>query len=334
MAIREGKYPFKAFLGGNRNFFQSYGHAEMYEEIFSELDLIVQIGLFMDMTTSYADIVLPDATAFERSELMTDPSNQYVYITEPVEPLFESRPNYDIMAEIANRVGLGEHFTQTPEEWMQVMLDSGDPSVEGITLEQLKKEGAVRANVPYGMGVSYADKQFRTPSGRIEFYNDMLVPFGEELPIHKESLENPRTSPLAQKYPLSLMTKRRRQFMQTNFTNVQWLREMRPEPMLDINPVDATKRGIKDGDVVRTFNDRGECRLKARLTQEVPPGLVNIDHGWWPEDFIGGHYNHLTSRLDDPRGVNPALLLPVIQSDFAASNHSLIYDVLVEAEKA
>jgi molybdopterin-containing oxidoreductase family molybdopterin binding subunit len=183
------------------------------------------------------------------------------------------------------------------------------------------------------MEVGYADKKFRTASGRIEFYNEMLIPMGEELPIHKENLESPRTSPLASKYPLSYMTKRKRTFMQTNFSNVDWLRKIEPEPMLDINPVDAAKRSITDGDVVRVYNDRGECHVKARLTQAMPPGLVNIDHGWWPEHFIKGHYNYLTWPIDDRRTVNPALVLPIILQDFAAANHTLIYDVLVEVEK-
>jgi anaerobic selenocysteine-containing dehydrogenase len=333
IAVREGKYPVKAFLGGYRNFMQAYGNARNYKEIFSKLDFIAQIGLFLDMTTSYADVVLPDATVYERADLMTDPYGQYVYLTQPIEPLYESKPNYEIYAEIAKRVGLGEHFTKTPEEWMEVMLQSDNPAMQEITLERLKREGAVAPNVPFKMEVSYADKKFRTASGRIEFYNEMLIPFGEELPVHKENLESPRTSPLAAKYPLSYMTKRKRHFMQTNFSNVDWVRKIEPEPMLDINPVDAAQRGITGGDVVRVYNDRGECYVKARLTQAMPPGLVNIDHGWWPEHFIQGHYNYLTWPIDDPRTVNPVLVLPIIQKDFAAANHTLIYDVLVEVEK-
>lgn len=333
IAIREGKYPFKAFLGGYRNFMQAYGNAKNYRETFSKLDFIAQIGLFLDMTTSYADIVLPDATVFERADLMSDPYSQYVYLTQPIKPLYECKPNYEIFAEIAKRVGLGEHFTKTPEEWMQVMLQSDAPGMKDITLERLKKEGAAAPNVPFRMVVSYADRKFNTPSGRIEFYNELLIPFGEELPIHKENLESPRTSPNAAKYPLSYMTKRKRNFMQTIFPNVDWLRKLEPEPKLDINPVDAAKRGIMDGDVVRVYNDRGECVVKARLTQAVPPGLVNIDHGWWEEHFIKGHYNYLTWPIDDSRTINPVLVLPIILADFAAAQHTLIYDVLVEVEK-
>ena len=286
------------------------------------------------MTTSYADIVLPDATVYERADLMAEPANLYLYLTEPVAPLWEARPSYDIFADLARRVGLGEHFTKTPDEWMQVMLQSADPSVQGITLERLKREKVVRANTPDEIEVSYADKRFRTPSGRIEFYQEQLIPLGEELPLHKESLESPRSSSLSQRYPLSLMTKRKRHFMQTNLSNVAWIREIVPEPTLDINPVDAADRGVKEGDVVRVFNDRGECKVKARLTQEVPPGLVNIDHGWWPQHFIEGHYNYLTHAIDDPKTINPALVTPWIVDDFAAASHTMIYDVLVEVAKA
>jgi anaerobic selenocysteine-containing dehydrogenase len=84
---------------------------------------------------------------------------------------------------------------------------------------------------------------------------------------------------------------------------------------------------------VRVFNDRGEAICKCRFTQAVPPGLVNIDHGWWPADFVRGHYNYPTWGIDDPKTINPALVTDLVVKDRAAANHTMIYDVLVEVEK-
>ncbi len=332
-AIRDGKYVVKGYLGGYRNMFQAYGNYANYKAIFDKFDFVCQIGVFMDMTTSYADIVLPDATSLERADITPDAYGLFVFYTDPIKPLYETKTNTEIYTEIAKRVGMGDQFNQTTDQWLQMLLSGDNPTLKGITWDKLKQQGYVRANVPLEYEVAYEDKKFPTPSGRIELYQEVLIPMGEELPIHKESLESPLTSPNAKKYPLSYMTKRSRYFTQTSYSNVDWLRQIVPEPLLDINPADAAKRGINDGDIVRVFNDRGEAVCKCRFTQAVPPGLVNIDHGWWPADFVRGHYNYLTWGIDDPKTINPALVTNLIVNDRAAANHTMIYDVLVEVEK-
>jgi molybdopterin-containing oxidoreductase family molybdopterin binding subunit len=72
------------------------------------------------------------------------------------------------------------------------------------------------------------------------------------------------------------------------------------EPHISINPQDARKRDIKDGDVVKVYNDRGSCKVKAMVNEAVPPGVVNIPHGWWPKQFIEGHLANLLLSLSSP----------------------------------
>ncbi len=337
--MREGRYPIpKVVIWGFKNSMQAYGNYKNYVNILQHSELIVSIDVFPAMTTEYADIILPDASLFERTDLLSQ-INLVVYAERAIEPLWECRPNYEIFAELGNRLGLGEYFTKTPDEWVEIMLDSGHPSVAGITLKRLRSEGPIRANIPnipsFRLPVTYEDKIFPTASGRIEFYSEILIPYGEELPFHKENLESPRTSPLAAQYPLSFMTKRKRYFSQTAYSNIDWIGEVAgTEAVLDINPVDAEARGIADRDVVRVFNDRGYCKVKARLQQGVPPGLVNIDHGWKLEHHIEGHYNHLLFGIDDPETINPVLVLPDVMANNQAAQHTLIYDCLVEVEKA
>ena len=287
----------------------------------------------MSRTAQYADIVLPEATIFERDDILA--SRDYLLRMEKaIEPLYETKSALDIWSELARRVGLGKYFEYTAQDYIRILLDSGHPSVAGITLEQLDKEKIVKSKQVSTEEVPFANKEFPTPSGRIEFYQERLVEFGEELPVHKEGLESPRSSPLAQKYPLTFFSLHGRTFTHTLMHNVDWMREIDPEPMLDMNPLDAQKRGIKGNDVVVAFNDRGKAKLKARLNEAVPPGTVNVCHGWWPEQFIEGHYSDLFHRIDDLSIISPSMEIEPIISHHQATATLIQFDCLAEVKKA
>ena len=333
-AIKEGKpYPIKAFIVNYVNRFQTYGSLEGYRDILSQMELVVVIDIFMTRTAQEADIVLPEATIFERDDIVVE-RDYIIRMEKAIEPLYESKPALEIWSELARRVGLGQYFRHTAQDYLRILLDSKHPSMAGITLERLEKEKIVKGNVPAAPPVSFLDKKFPTPSGRIEFYQERLLQFGEELPIHKEPLESPRTSALARKYPLTFFSVKDRTFTHTQMANVDWMREIEPEPRLDINPLDAQRRGIKDAEMVLVFNDRGRVKLKARLTEAFPPGTVNVSHGWWPEQFAEGHYSDLAHRIDDLSIVNPSLDIEPVISDRVAAAHLIYWDCLVEVKKA
>ncbi len=128
---------------------------------------------------------------------------------------------------------------------------------------------------------------------------EKLLPFGEALPVYKEPAESNRC-PLAAKYPLSLVTVHSRFHVHSAYIKSPWLLEMSPEPVVEMNPDDASKRGISDSDVVEVFNDRGKARLKARLNPGIQPGVINLTHGWYPEHFREGDLNALTNNLINP----------------------------------
>jgi molybdopterin-containing oxidoreductase family molybdopterin binding subunit len=75
---------------------------------------------------------------------------------------------------------------------------------------------------------------------------------------------------------------------------------MNPEPFVEINPIDANDRRIFDGDYVTVFNDRGKTTLIARISESVGPGVVNINEGWWIDQFKEGSVNHLTHDIINP----------------------------------
>ena len=333
-AIREEKpYPIKVFFNAYRNDLQCDGHLEGYREIFAAMELVVVSDIFMTRTAQYADIVLPDATIYERDDLVVN--GDYLQLLEKaIEPLHESRTALDVWSELAARVGLGEYFRHNPQDYMRMLLASGHPSVDGITLERLEEEKIVRGNLPSPPEIPFAQRNFPTPSGRIEFYNESLVEFGEELPFHRETLESPRRSPLAGRYPLIFLSAKVRATMHSIMANVDWMQEVSEVPLLHINPADARKRAIVDGDWVVAFNDRGKVKLKARLSEAVPPGTVNVPHGWWPERFAEGHYSDLLHRIDDLSTIDPILESEAVVGDSRACSGLIHFDCLAEVVKA
>ena len=333
IAMRDGQpYPIKVLISRFQNQVQCYGHHKSYFDVFSNMDLVVICDPFMTWTARYADIVLPETTIFEQMDI--EKSEFYILGIQPViEPLHESRSAFRIWSDLAQRVGLGHFFNQTEAEVIDILLDSSDPSLEGISWDRLREEVAIRANVPDAPYTSFEDKKFPTPTGRIQFYDERLIPFGEELMSHKENLESPVASPLAGQYPLTLLT------IKTNLRThsikaCDWILELQPEPLLDINPVDAAKRDIADGQIVEVFNDRGKAKVKARLNEVVPPGTVNMDHGWPYDAYIDGHYNELLHRVDDPNQIKPSLDIEPIVHNPHSADHLNLFDCLVEVRKA
>jgi molybdopterin-containing oxidoreductase family molybdopterin binding subunit len=241
--------------------------------------------------------------------------NTYLQLQQKaIEPLYECKSDFQIAAEIGRRMGFGQYFGKTEEQYIDETLASGHPAMEGVTMERLK-EGPVVAS-PLDR-----PKQFGTPSGRIEFYVERLKRFGQELPIYLEPVESNR-SEKAKAYPLCLLSTHSRHRTHSTMANIPSLLKLDPEPTLEINPADAGPRNIGDRDVVRVFNDRGQAKLRAKLSQRIKPGVVNVMQGWWPEQYIEGHHNELTHDM-----INPAQQL--IMDPNAA-----LYDVLVEVEKA
>jgi molybdopterin-containing oxidoreductase family molybdopterin binding subunit len=258
--------------------------------------------------------VLPVASFLECPDLVVGVNMPYLQLQEKVmEPLYESKGDFRIAAELGRKMGFEEEFDQSEEEYIQELISSDHPMMEGVTIERLK-EGPVRQNPPKGPA-------FRTPTGRIEFYAEKLSQFGQQLPVYLEPLESVR-QPKAKTYPLSLITPHARYRIHSTLANLPQLAKFDPEPLLEIHPADAEVRGIGDGDPVLLLNDRGQVKVKARLTRTLKQGVVTLTQGRWPEHYIEGHHNQLTHET-----VNPA------QQAILGPNAALC-DVLVEVRRA
>jgi molybdopterin-containing oxidoreductase family molybdopterin binding subunit len=317
-AITDGQpYAIKALWLAGCNFMnQVPDNNAVLKKLVPRLEFIVVSDMFMTDSARYADIVLPTCSFYEHLDLLPplDILSPYVQLQPKViEPLYESRPDRDIVNEIGLRMGLGQDFPVTAEQYVERILSSGHPSMQGITLEKLRK-GPVET-------APYTITGFNSASGRMEFYSERMKEYGQELPVYLEPIESTRR-PQARKYPLSYLSTHTKYGNHSLLANIAWLRELDAEPLLEMNTKDAASRGIADGDMVVAFNDRGRVKLKVKVHEGIRPGVVNINEGWWHHHFAEGSYQELTHAT-----INPAQLA-------VFEPNSAMYDNLVEVRKA
>ena len=272
-----------------------------------DLFTVVHEQFFTD-TTDYADIVLPATTFFEQKDLVKAYGHLYLQVSQQaIEPLGECRPNVELFRELALRMGFDEPcFRESVDEMIDGALASGAPQLDGITRQRLESEPQVRLNV-HGDGsdqpwLPFADG-FATPNGRARLYDPALIPFGMDPVAEFVPPEESRHTPSAQEYPLELLARKADNFLNSTFVNLPSVQKMEQQHELEMNRADAEARGIRDGDRVRVFNQRGEIQLTARVDGAVAPGVVGAKLGWAKLSEGGININVLTSaRLADLGG--------------------------------
>jgi len=229
----------------------------------------VVLEQFQTDTADYADILLPATTFLENTDLYLSYGHYHVQFARPaVAPVGEAKSNVEVFRLLAHRMGFTEScFDDTEDNLIRQLLASGHPFLEGITLERLEREYSVRLNVASGDEpfLPFADGNFGTSSGKCEFHAETL----DYTPPIESRLGD---AELCRRYPLELITPKVDQGLNSTFGN-------RPEvdaatAILHLNTADAAARGIENGDAVRVFNDRGECRLIANVDGVVAPGVV------------------------------------------------------------
>lgn len=349
-AMLEGRpYPVRAAWFMVNNYAQQMSDRQKVVKALKSLDFLVVSDYVMSATADLADIVLPACTYFEKTDLLSSVNFYVQYMPKGIEPLWESKSDLDAIRLVADKMGVGRYFDRTPEDYLKELLHIGDPkadaNVRGLTWEQLTKAawfdgaqtvaeaeqqpmGAYHLNTPTVPYVPFHDKTFPTKSGRIEFYVEMLVPFDQELCDHKEPIEASPQNELFKDFPLVFLSTHTRFRTHSQFSNLPTLKEINNNGMgfLEINPRDARSRGIESGDVVRVFNQRGEMKVHARLTEGIKPGVVNCFQGGWDtvrvKHYVEGHPNNLTHQIAKPAQA----LIPNFR------NNAAYYDCLVQVE--
>ena len=270
------------------------------------LEFIVGVDNQHCDSINYADIVLP-ACSFLESEYdiayLTADRNHVLMQQKVLEPLFESKSDFQIEKEIAKRMGLDQYLPKTPEDYNRNSINSPDPMFKGITIEGLKANKCIlRLNVPNTPFVGYLDHKFGTPSGKIELYNEVFIEDNCAFPIWQEPNEAYPSNPLAKKYPLTLGTPHSRFRAHSTFSNSRWINQVLTEPIIRINPKDAQARGLKNNDYIEVFNDRGSFQCKCNIVNDIRPGMIQMPEGWWSRYFKKGDMQMVTNSNMNPRG--------------------------------
>ena len=292
-------------------------------------ETIIVIDNHMTATAKFADILLPETSYLEASDLVGNShagAHQYMISMEnTITPMWECRSTYDVCADIARKLDIEQEFTQgrTQAQWVEHHY------------EQVRKE---RPHLPpfakvRGTGVLdqhlsplskrpahaefYANPKANplgTPSGKIEIYSEALqelqdnwiLPEGDRIPPIPEFLAVPDTpwdKKLNKKYPLQLSGFHTKGHAHSTHASVGVLKEAVPNQIW-INPIDASERGIANNDMVKVFNDRGTVLIEAKVTHRILPGVTAMPEGAWSVYKngidIGSCINSITSHRLTP----------------------------------
>jgi thiosulfate reductase / polysulfide reductase chain A len=283
-AMRTGvPYPVKAFLVFGNNTLTTFANAKEAHEALLKLDLLVVADLFMTPTAELADIVLPAASWPELTTLAGLPTvaANVIFAQQKSIRIGECKSDEEIFIELARKMDLpvGQ---ESLEEVLESQLRSGG---SGKTFAELAKTGFYKMPFKYG---KYKEGGFKTPSGKIELYASRLEAMGyDPLPYYEEPPESPISTPeVAKDFPLVLTTGARiPYFFNSEHRQLKRLRRAHPDPLVEIHPDTAAPLGIKNGDWIWIETLRGKIQQRAKVTTDVDPKVIHVEHGWWfPEE--------------------------------------------------
>jgi anaerobic selenocysteine-containing dehydrogenase len=286
-----GDPPVKALFVYASNPMASVPHQTKVRRGLARDDLFtVVVEHFLTDTARYADIVLPATMQTEHRDLLIAYGHLYLAWNEPaVPPLGECLPTTEIFRRLARKMGLGAAPLYDSDETMaRQVLDSGHPSLGGITLEELKTRGWMRLHYPDPF-VPFATA-FPTASGKLEFVSDRMAQVGlDPVAGYTPPYEAVQRDPtLALEYPLALVTPANHYFLNSLFANVPRQLRRSGAPTLLIHPDDAAPKSIATGDEVRVANARGSFVAVAEVSDGIRPGVVASTKGHWPRDSKEG----------------------------------------------
>jgi anaerobic dimethyl sulfoxide reductase subunit A len=305
---RRGGYPsdIRAVYNLGSNLLNQGADIRKSVAAFEALDFAVTHEVFLTPTARHCDVVFPTTTAFEKEDIgLPWAGNYLLYKPQVVPPQGQARSDYDVLWDLADRLGFGQAFSEgrSAADWVQHLIEQSeipDPAAFRATGVHL---GADQERV--GLADFTADPArhpLSTPSGKVEIASERY---------HRETgfpaIPTWQPAPAAPHYPLRLVTPKSPHFTHSQGSNLPALRQ-RAGHALSIHPDDARPRGIGDGEPVRVFNAQGTVRISARLSEDVMPGVVSLPEGMWVElgadgVDVGGAANMLTSTDGTAPGV-------------------------------
>jgi anaerobic selenocysteine-containing dehydrogenase len=283
-AILEGTpYPVKALLIWGTNPLIDWADTQETYEVLKKVEFSVACDLFMTPSAQMADIVLPGASFLEKARASSAHTRYIFFGPKIIEPLGESRDEFEIGGEILRKCGLGELYPwKNSEEFYEHILQKS-----GMSWHEWKDKGWFEGKVQYKKyETDYYRKGggFPTRTGKVELFSTTWRELEyEPLPFYKEPPETPYSRPdLAKEYPYILITGGKiPMFFHSEFRQVARLRDTHPDPLVQIHPDVADKLGIAEGDWVWIETRRGRCKQRAEVFDGMDPRIIHVEHHWW-----------------------------------------------------
>ena len=276
---------------------------------------IVAHEQFWNAHAKMADIVLPATTTLERDDVGSAGRDRFIIaMKRAIDPVGEARDDYEIFADLARRLGHDEfqRFTEgrSGAQWVRHLYEEAQQNARKFGLElpgfeAFWSEGYVEMPRPEqptrafeNFRVDPAAHKLPTPSGRFEIYSDAIASFGyDDCPGHPVWLEPVEWlgAPLAARYPLHLLSPQPATRLHAQFDNgsVSRASKIRDREPITLHPDTARARGIRAGDVVRVFNDRGACLAGVKLDDGLRPDTVVLATGAWYDPLVPGEIGTL-----------------------------------------
>lgn len=303
--LEEKPYPVKFLFVQSGNPAVTMMDSGRVREALKRLDCLVMIDMFKNKTAEFAHVILPASSCFEKTQInRAYIRNCFIMLQQKVmEPLGESKGDIEIVFELAKALGVGEYFPwNTVEEALDYQLKP-----TGLTVETLKQN-------PQGIWYEkprfrkYQTEGFRTPSGKVEIFSQRLadtdhdpIPFVNGFSRDSISLKGKSDMKF-----IGISGERVNCYTHTQFRKIDELRKLDREPFIDINPKDAEKLIINDGDILRVSTPRGEVEMRARVSDVVGEGVIRIAWGWG-EESDQWNLNALTDDFErDPITCTPS----------------------------
>jgi thiosulfate reductase/polysulfide reductase chain A len=271
-AVLEGDpYPVKALFFHICNPAMSDPNTRLFEKMMAEVELSVTIDIYLSETAQLSEFVLPEASTFERAEVRESMwSGPQVVISQPaIQPLGESRPLYEIMKGLAEKMGYGEYFQwDSWEDWARKMT-----AYLPVSFDELKEKGVWEGELRYH---KFKNEYIQTPTEKFEIYSTMFESMGyDPLPVFTEEH---RVKPDAE-YPFQLINCKMQYHCGTHTQNNPYLMAIAGENWVEINTLDARRLGISDGDRVEIASPQGAATITAKVSEAVQPGVAKVPHG-------------------------------------------------------
>jgi len=257
------------------------------------LEFCVVQDLFMTPTAmAYGDVFLPVSSFAEHDGVVLTHFGRNAIFAGAINKAFEvgeCKSDIEVCWELGKRLN--------PENWKynsisEFFTSQLKPEL-GFDFEQFREMGVYQPGYTYkkyekGLLRSDGEPGFNTVTGKVELMSTLFEEWDEDpLPYHKEPPYSPYSTPeLFKEYPLILTTGARTYTsFHSEHRQIKTLRDMTPDPQLEINPATAKKLGIKDGDWVYIENQFGKCKQRAQYMPAIKPNVVHARHGWWfPEE--------------------------------------------------